>query len=103
MTPCLLCPFPSVRNGRCSAHNRERRRIEGRARGTRQQQGYGADYQRARAQAIRAQPFCSVCLTTERLTADHVVPLSKGGTNDPSNLRTLCVWCNSRRGNRATG
>jgi 5-methylcytosine-specific restriction endonuclease McrA len=31
---------------------------------------------------------------------DHVVPLSKGGTNDTSNLVPCCRPCNSRKGNR---
>lgn len=32
------------------------------------------------------------------LHVDHVVPVSRGGTNDPSNLRTLCAACNIGRG-----
>lgn len=32
------------------------------------------------------------------LTADHIIPRSQGGTNDPSNLRVLCRYHNSKRG-----
>lgn len=32
-----------------------------------------------------------------RMSLDHVVPRSKGGTNEPSNLVTLCHDCNSRK------
>jgi hypothetical protein len=35
------------------------------------------------------------------LTLDHVVPDSKGGTNDAPNLVTSCHRCNSSRGNRS--
>lgn len=31
---------------------------------------------------------------------DHVHPVSKGGSHYPSNLKTACLSCNKRRGNR---
>lgn len=39
---------------------------------------------------------CLACGATDTLmTPDHVVPLSKGGTNTISNIQTLCHSCNS--------
>lgn len=35
------------------------------------------------------------------LTIDHLIPRSKGGNNDPSNLVTTCMRCNRLRGNRS--
>lgn len=32
------------------------------------------------------------------LTADHIVPLARGGTNNPSNYRVMCRPGNSSRG-----
>jgi 5-methylcytosine-specific restriction endonuclease McrA len=31
------------------------------------------------------------------LTADHIVPLSRGGTNDIGNIQGLCGFCNGRK------
>jgi 5-methylcytosine-specific restriction endonuclease McrA len=36
----------------------------------------------------------------EGLTRDHLVPLSRGGTNDWSNVVTACAPCNTRKANR---
>ena len=33
-----------------------------------------------------------------RLEIDHIHPVSRGGTNDPSNLRVLCRDCNAGKG-----
>jgi hypothetical protein len=37
----------------------------------------------------------------EKLTADHVVPLAKGGTNTIENIQGLCQSCNSSKGTKA--
>lgn len=36
----------------------------------------------------------------ECLTRDHLVPLSRGGTNDWTNVVTACSSCNTRKGDR---
>jgi 5-methylcytosine-specific restriction endonuclease McrA len=36
----------------------------------------------------------------ECLTRDHLVPLSRGGTNEWTNVVTACSNCNTRKGNR---
>ncbi|MBF4468827.1 MAG: HNH endonuclease [Methanobrevibacter arboriphilus] len=37
---------------------------------------------------------CQCCNTKKDLTIDHIVPRSKGGSNDETNLQTLCKSCN---------
>ena len=66
--------------------------------GTRQQRGYTEQYLRVRSRLIQRQPWCFACGSTHDLTADHIVPLARGGTNALSNLRVLCRSCNSSRG-----
>lgn len=43
---------------------------------------------------------CEICGTTEDLTIDHVIPLSKGGGDELGNLRLLCRLHNSLKGDR---
>lgn len=38
--------------------------------------------------------YCNITLTEDTLTADHRIPVSKGGTNWPSNLVPACKACN---------
>ena len=38
--------------------------------------------------------------TSRKATIEHIVPVSRGGTNDIGNLAIACKRCNSRRGNR---
>jgi len=33
-------------------------------------------------------------------TLDHILPLSKGGTHEPSNVQLACFLCNSLKGDR---
>lgn len=43
---------------------------------------------------------CQRCESRLRLTVDHKLARSKGGTNDEDNLETLCRSCNSTKGDR---
>lgn len=44
---------------------------------------------------------CTECGSEDNLTLDHIIPWSKNGPDNVSNLRTLCGPCNSRKGARA--
>jgi 5-methylcytosine-specific restriction endonuclease McrA len=43
---------------------------------------------------------CLGCGKRRKLTADHVVPVSKGGSSNISNIQPLCGPCNSSKGNK---
>lgn len=46
---------------------------------------------------LRQKGRCAACKKKGKLTADHIVALSKGGSNRPSNIQGLCLSCNSQK------
>lgn len=46
--------------------------------------------------------ICLACKKPAKLTADHVMPLSKGGSNSIDNIQPLCGPCNSSKGTKST-
>lgn len=44
--------------------------------------------------------YCGHRGNTQTLQIDHVVPVTRGGSDDPSNLATACWLCNLQKGTR---
>lgn len=70
----------------CPTHRAERKQVR------------NADRPIAKA-VVAASPKCARCRSTEDLTADHVLALANGGTND-GERQVLCRPCNSSKGAR---
>lgn len=59
-----------------------------------------SSYGGAKRRMLRADPRCHWCqhdLTAETSTVDHVIPLSRGGSNGTDNLVLACKPCNRDR------
>ncbi|MGH9252819.1 MAG: HNH endonuclease [Acidimicrobiales bacterium] len=103
-TPCLEpgCPNmaqPGPRRARCRGHQKawDRARNARPERAVYQQGAYRYDVRGQRC-AIRIDGVCTLWATT----VDHIIPVSEGGTDHPSNLRPACRECNSSRARRKT-
>ena len=44
--------------------------------------------------------FCGRSAKQVQLEVDHIIPFSKGGSNNLNNLQTLCIDCNRGKGAR---
>ncbi|WKK26556.1 HNH endonuclease [Streptomyces olivoreticuli] len=106
--PCLDCGILTRNPSRCDAHQAEWQARQDRIRGSATQRGYGSAWQRTRAPVLAAhrRQYGDWCHgwgvpahAASDLTADHVVPKSRGGTDTPGNLAVLCRSCNSRKHN----
>lgn len=53
---------------------------------------------------LRDDHTCQYCMqkfADKKLTIDHVVPLSKGGSHDWTNVVTACSSCNNKKGDKS--
>ena len=94
--PPRLCPRHGPFTGsRCVSCSRE----ADRARGSRHQRGYDAEWVKLRAAHLKRQPGCIVCGTTRDVDVDHVQTIREAPHRrlDPTNLRTLCRLHHNRR------
>ena len=58
---------------------------------------------RIRTQVFESNAYrCVLCQDYKNLVIDHILPLSKGGSDDISNLQTLCWSCNSIKSNKVS-
>ncbi len=64
--------------------------------------GYGYKWTTARTQALaRDGHLCQPCLALRRYTpaaqVDHIIPKAKGGSDDLSNLQSICIPCHKAK------
>lgn len=43
---------------------------------------------------------CAFCGSTDKITMDHIIPISRSGNHSIGNLQPLCRSCNSSKNNR---
>ncbi len=56
----------------------------------------------------RAKGLCEYCkspanISSQPFAIEHIIPQSKGGTNQESNLALSCQGCNNHKYNKTTG
>lgn len=61
----------------------------------------GAEWRRLRLQILkRDHRLCQICRERQATEVDHIVPKSKGGSDDPSNLQAACDPCNRAKSDK---
>lgn len=103
VAPPRPCTFPGcptlVGSGRCVDHQPRRASAS--------ERGYGAAWRRKRAAHLRREPLCRECAGENRVTeatdVDHIISRARGGSEDDSNLQSLCHSHHSRKTAREDG
>ncbi len=71
------------------------------SRATSSKRGYDARWRRLRRMCLRREPLCRECkaagFDVAASVVDHIIPLSEGGTNEFSNLQSLCVMHHNKK------
>ena len=60
---------------------------------------YPRDVDRLRKVQDNRCAYCEIELNRDTERVDHIIPLSRGGDNTPSNLQLLCPACNTAKSN----
>ena len=82
LKPCITCGRPSE-GSRCPAHTLRN--------------GSTRSWRRLRAQILRLDAYrCRMCGETAS-EVDHIIRVADGGTDHPSNLRSLCAAHHAER------
>jgi 5-methylcytosine-specific restriction protein A len=100
--PCSYPGCPRLTNDRyCEEHTRIVNNNYNRYERDRETpKRYNRTWKRIRDAYVAAYPLCEECLKQGRVVpvdqVHHIVPLREGGTNDFSNLVSLCSACHAR-------
>lgn len=100
--PCVApgCPRLAERGKRyCSRHAYLENKNRGENHDPRHSKKYGKKWQQIRMLYFSTHPYCERCakggVMREAEEVHHIIPLNDGGTNDFSNLQSLCRKCHA--------
>ena len=104
--PRPICRYPGCNeravegSGYCSEHKKEMDRQYNRYERTADPRKYGRSWKKIRAWYIMEHPLCECCLKEGKAVmaeeVHHILPTSRGGTHDKTNLMALCRSCHNR-------
>lgn len=100
--PCAYPGCPKLTDGRyCEEHQKAvDRQYNRNTRSPDIHRKYGRAWKRIRDRYATEHPFCEMCYREGRITlmdeVHHIVPVSKGGTHERSNLMSLCRSCHNK-------
>ena len=100
--PCAYPGCPNLTDGQyCDEHkDLARRQYDRYERAPDVHRKYGRVWKRIRDSYAKEHPLCERCLKEGRAVlmdeVHHILPVSKGGTHDRSNLMSLCRSCHNK-------
>lgn len=99
--PCCKSGCPELTHSRyCDTHYKEleskRQEKVNKERPKGYYKKYGRKWKRLRFWFLKQHPLCCKCGAAGN-DVDHIKPLADGGTNEITNLQTLCRSCHSRK------
>ena len=60
----------------------------------------GAEWEAIRQYILNRDGYTCVLCGQPAISVDHIIPRSRGGTDEEHNLQSMCRDCNSRKGDR---
>ena len=99
--PCSYPSCPRLTDGTyCEEHGKlVSQQYEQNGRDAKHGKRYGRNWQSIRRAYVHAHPLCERCMKAGRYVrveeVHHIKPLADGGTNDESNLMSLCRKCHA--------
>ena len=101
LKPCRYGNCPRLTEGTyCEEHAALMAKRYDESRSKSHNKKYGTQWHKIRNRYARAHPLCERCLSKGKYTpmeeVHHIIPVNCGGSNDDSNLMSLCRSCHEQ-------